>query len=83
MTSDNKKEEQVKQVDEKGAEALAGALDRDHDGSILENLGDLSGKEVENVPEALSGALERDHDGSILENLGGLLGKEASKDKQK
>ena len=58
-----------------GAEALAGALDRDHDGSILDNLGSLlgGGGGGGDIAGALGGLL-----GGGGGDLGGLLGAAAS-----
>jgi hypothetical protein len=46
-----------------GAESLANALDRDHDGGLLDNLGSL-----------LGGAQKQQSGGGLLDSLGGLLG---------
>jgi hypothetical protein len=47
----------------KGAESLNNALERDHDGGILDNLGSLFG-----------GAQNQQSGGGLLDSLGGLLG---------
>ena len=47
----------------KGAESLNNALERDHDGGLLDNLGSL-----------LGGAQQQSSNGGLLDSLGGLLG---------
>lgn len=67
-----------KKTTKEGEKALSEALDRDHDGSIMDNLGGLMGKTKDNPNDTSNESenqqsrepLDRDHDGGILDNLG-------------
>lgn len=69
-----------KDKEEIGSKAVSRKLDRDHDGSILDNLGggiqskedskEKKKKVTKKKERTSSSSLDRDHDGDILNNLG-------------